>query len=87
MMPPMLMILRLRTSRGTAVRLWLPLFLLWLLVLPLLIVALPIALVVCAAMRLYPLRWIAVVWRLLNAVCGTHIEIDTPRAFVFMHVY
>ena len=87
MMPPMLMILRLRTRRGRAVRLWLPLFLLWLLVLPLLLVALPIVLVACAAMRINPFLWIAIVWRLLNAVCGTHIEIDTPRAFVFMHVY
>jgi len=87
MMPPMVMILRVRTSRGTAVRLWLPLFLLWLLILPLLIVVLPVYFVVCAVMHVNPFLWIAIVWRLLNAVCGTHIEIDTPRAFVFMHVY
>jgi len=85
-MPPMVMILRVKTAK-TSVRLWLPIFLLWLLVLPLLVVALPIVVVVCLAMRLDPFRIIAAYWRLLNAVCGTHIEVDTPRATVFMHVY
>ncbi|HEY0282508.1 MAG TPA: hypothetical protein VGC27_07795 [Rhizomicrobium sp.] len=86
-MIPLLMILRVRTESGHSVRLWLPLFLLWLLVLPLLLLLLPFYLIFCIAARVNPGRWIAAPWALLSASAGTHIEVVTPRAFVFIHVY
>ncbi|MBU6296884.1 MAG: hypothetical protein KGJ79_04950 [Alphaproteobacteria bacterium] len=86
-MIPLMMILRVRTNRGHFVRLWLPLFLLWLLVLPLLVLLAPFYLAFCIIARVNPLRWIAALWALLSATAGTHIEVDTPHACVFMHVY
>lgn len=86
-MPPLMMILRIRTDSGRGVRLWLPLFLLWLLVLPLAILLLPFYLVFCAYERVNAVRGIAAFWTLISATVGTHIEIATPRALVFMHIY
>ena len=86
-MIPLVMVLRVHTVKGRGVRLWLPLFLLWLLVLPLLILLLPFYLAFCAVVRVDALRGIAACWSVLSATSGTHIEVDTPRAFVFMHVY
>jgi hypothetical protein len=85
-MIPLAMTLRVQTDRGHRVRLWLPLFLLWLLVLPLLILLLPFYLVFCAVAGLNPLRWVAAFWGLLSATAGTHIEVDTPHSCVFMHI-
>ena len=87
MMLPLVMDLRVRTDVGHRIRLWLPLFLLWLLALPLLILLLPFYVVACFVMRVNPLSGIRAFWNLLSAVRGTHIEVDNARTFVFMHVY
>jgi len=79
--------LKVRIGDGHRVRLWLPLFLLWLLALPLPILLLPSCLVFCVVARVDPLRWIATLWTLLSAAAGTRMEVDTPGAFVFMHIY
>ena len=86
-MIPLFMILRVRTEGGHGVRLWLPLFLLWLLALPLLLLLLLFYLVFCIVARANPSRWIGALWALLSAAAGTRIEVVTPRAFVFIHVY
>jgi hypothetical protein len=86
-MIPLMMVLHVRKRNGHFVRLWLPLFLLWLLALPLLILLLPICFVACVIGGVKPFRGIRVFWTLLCAVAGTRIEVDTPRSFVFMHVY
>ena len=85
-MIPLVMVLHVRKRNGYFVRLWLPLFLLWLLVLPLLILLLPFYLVFCAVAGVNPLRWVAAFWGLLSATAGTHVEVDTPYSCVFMHI-
>lgn len=86
-MPPLWLTLRLRTGRGTSVRLGLPLFLVWLALLPVALVLLPLFVVACVVARINPLGALAFGWSLLRATCGTHIEIAAPGTFVFMHVY
>ncbi len=61
-MLPLTMTLRVDTDRGHRVRLWLPLFLIWLVALPLLILLLPFYLAFCAVMRLNPVRLVAAFW-------------------------
>jgi len=68
-------------------RLWLPLFLIWLLLAPLVLVLMPIFFVVCLATRINPFRSIAAIWRFLCALRGTHIEVDTAHDTVLVHIY
>jgi len=86
-MIPLWMSLAVRTPKGTTIRLGLPLFLVWLVALPSAVLLAPVALVACALMRLNPLLPIAALWGLLRGMRGTHVEIDGPHSFVFMHVY
>jgi hypothetical protein len=87
-MIPMLAVLRVEGPERRRVRLWLPLFLLWLLALPVLIVALPAAAVILIAYRRNPLRLFAAYWQLLSAIPGTHLEVSGRRGRnVYVHVY
>jgi hypothetical protein len=82
-MIPMLAVLRVEGPERRRVRLWLPLFLLWLLALPVLIVA-----VILIAYRRNPLRLFAAYWQLLSAIPGTHLEVSGRRGRnVYVHVY
>ena len=82
MMPPLFM-----TVRMDRHRLWLPLFLLWVLLLPLLLVVAPFALVVLIVARVNPLRGVAAMWRVVVAIGGTQIEMKDGSEKVFIHIY
>ena len=87
-MIPMVAVLRVERPSRRRIRLWLPLFLLWLLALPVLIVTLPVVAVILVAYRRNPLRLFAAYWNLLNAIPGAHVEVSGRRGEqVFMHVY
>ena len=85
-MPPMLMTLHVE-KRGRRFRLWLPLFLFWLLALPFAVVTLPVLAIVLLLLSRNPLRVFAAYWSLLSAIPGSHLEVQSPRGLVFMHVY
>jgi hypothetical protein len=87
-MIPMVAVVRVERPLRHGIRLWLPLFLLWLLALPVLIVALPVVAVILVAYRRNPLRLFAAYWQLLSAIPGTHLEVSGRRGRrVYMHVY
>jgi hypothetical protein len=86
-MIPMLAVLRVERPLRRRIRLWLPLFLLWLLALPVLIVTLPVAAVILIAYRRNPLRLFAAYWNLLSAIPGSHIEMNGRGRHVYLHVY
>lgn len=86
-MIPLMAVLRVERPARRRVRLWLPLFLLWLLVLPVLIVTLPIVAVIQLAYRRNPLRLFAAYWRVLSAIPGSHIEMNRRGRHVYLHVY
>ena len=87
-LPRMLAVVRILPHRmGRTIRLWVPLFLVWLLLLPFLIVLLPVYFVVCAVMDIAPFGTLGAVLMLLGSLNGTHVEVDSPTASVFIHVY
>jgi hypothetical protein len=87
-MPPMLVRLHVaKKETGRSFKLWLPLFLLWLLALPVLIVTLPVVAIVLVVLGRNPLRIFAAYWSLLSAIPGSHLEIESGRGLVFLHVY
>jgi hypothetical protein len=87
-MIPVMAILRVERSQRRNIRLWLPLFLLWLLALPVVVVILPIVAVILLAYGRNPLRHFAAYWNVLSAIPGSHIEVNGRRGqHVTMHVY
>ena len=68
-------------------RLWLPLFLLWILVLPFALLLSPLILIGLAFLRLNPFRAAAALFGLLCALAGTCIEVESPGATVNIRIF
>jgi len=88
MRPPLLAVVHIlpnEVRRG--IRLWVPLFLIWLLLLPFLLVLLPVYFVVCAVVDIDPFKTLGAFVAILGNLNGTHVEVDSPQASVFIHVY
>jgi hypothetical protein len=87
-LPPMLAIVHvLPTRMRRGIRLWVPLFLVWLLLLPFLLVLLPVYFVVCAVVDIAPFKTLGGIFSVLGSLNGTHVEVESPGAYVFIHVY
>ncbi len=84
-MIPMLIVLRVCGPRR--ISLWLPLFLVCLLLLPVGLARLAFALGALLIVRMDPWRSFAAFWDVLAGTRGTHIEVSTPASSVFIHVY
>jgi hypothetical protein len=85
---PMLAIVRILPAKSRrTLRLWVPLFLVWLLLLPFAVVLLPLYFVMCAVMDIAPFRTLGALFAVLGSIGGTHVEVDGPDASVFIHVY
>jgi len=67
-------------------RLWLPLFLIWLLLLPLVLIFLPFVIVGFALTGLRPFRAIAAMLSVLCSLPGTSIDVDHPSGLVFIRI-
>jgi uncharacterized membrane protein len=85
-MPPMLMKLHVEKP-GRKFSLWLPLFLVWLLLLPFAVVTLPVVALVLMLLGRNPVRIFVAYWQLFSAIPGSRFEAKSPRGFIFMHVY
>jgi hypothetical protein len=72
--------------RSRSFRLWIPLFVVWLLLLPFAILLLPVFLVVCLVGRVNPFQALATFWSIFAGVRDTHIEIDNPEALVLIRI-
>ena len=86
MMPPLLMRMHVLHRDGHSFRLWIPLFVVWLLLLPFALFALPIVFIACLVFDIDPITAIGTFLALLASLSGTHIEVDAPNAFVFFHI-
>ncbi|MCC6735725.1 MAG: hypothetical protein IT534_06305 [Bauldia sp.] len=84
-MIPMLADLTIETPRRRF-RLWLPLFLVWVLLLPFFLVALPFAAIACAVFRINPFRALGLLFALLAAVSGTEVAVQRRRTFIFIRI-
>lgn len=88
MRPPLLAVVHiLPTEVRRGIRLWVPLFLIWLLLLPFLLVLLPVYFVVCAVVDIDPFKTLGAFVAVLGNLTGTHVEVESPQASVFIHVY
>ncbi|HEY2883866.1 MAG TPA: hypothetical protein VGJ08_01465 [Rhizomicrobium sp.] len=88
MRPPLLAVVHIlpnEVRRG--IRLWVPLFLIWLLLLPFLLVLLPVYFVVCAVVDIDPFKTLGAFIAVLGNLNGTHVEVESRQASVFIHVY
>ncbi|HEX4197738.1 MAG TPA: hypothetical protein VHZ26_09865 [Caulobacteraceae bacterium] len=85
-MIPVFAIVQIAPRRGRRIRLWLPLFLVWLLLAVLGLLLSPLILIGCLIARLNPF---AVIWslaRVFAALAGVNIEISSPDASVLVRV-
>ena len=85
---PMLAVVHVMPTKvHKGIRLWVPLFLVWLLLLPFILVLLPVYFVVCAVIDIDPFKTLGVMVAVLGSLNGTHVEVESPDANVFIHVY
>jgi uncharacterized membrane protein len=82
---PLLLVLRIRNERGRRVNLYLPLFLVWVLLAPLALVALVVLCVVAPFRGIAPHRVLPAVWRVICGLRGLRVDVDSPEARVFVH--
>jgi hypothetical protein len=85
-MIPFVAVVSLRNQESHTFRLWIPLVLIWLLLLPLGILLSPFIFIACLVCRVNPLRGVAVVWQILNALNHTQFEVEHRAAGMSFHI-
>jgi len=85
-MIPLVAVVRLRNQDSRTFRLWIPLFLVWLLLLPLGILLSPFIFIACLVCRVNPFREVAVIWQILNALADTNVEVEHRTAGFSFHI-
>ena len=79
-------VVSLRDRESRTFRLWIPLFLIWLLLLPLVVLLSPFVFIACLFCRVNPFRGVAVMWQILTALIDTNIEVEHRSARVSFHI-
>jgi hypothetical protein len=85
-MIPLIAVVQIEPRGGRRIRLWLPLFLVWLLLVVLGVLLSPLILIGCLIVRLNPFQVIWSLIRVFVAMAGTHIEVQAPEATVLVRV-
>ena len=85
-MIPFVAVVSLRDRESRTFRLWIPLFLIWLLLLPLVVLMSPFVFIACLFCRVNPFRGVAVMWQILTALTDTNIEVEHRSAGVSFHI-
>jgi len=85
-MIPFVAVVSLRNQESRTFRLWIPLALIWFLLLPLGILLSPFIFIACLVCRVNPLRGVAVLWQILNALADTQLDIEHRTAGVSFHI-
>ncbi len=65
---------------------WIPFLLVWLLLLPFVLLLAPLVFVACLALRVNPLRGVAVYWQVFYALRGLRITVDDPGAPISIRI-
>ena len=86
-MIPLLLTVRIGGAGSRGVPLWVPLFLVWLLLLPLALLLLPLFLVGSLIGMLNPFRVLWVFWGILNGARGTSVEAANGRHAVLIRIF
>jgi len=85
-MIPFVAVVSLSRQNSRTFRLWIPLFLVWLLLLPLTILLSPCLFIACVACRVNPFRGVAVVWQILSALAHTEVGVEHRSAGMSFHI-
>ena len=85
-MIPFVAVISLRNQESRTFRLWIPLVLLWVLLLPLGALLSPFIFIACLVCRVNPLRCVAVMWQILNALTDTELEVEHRSAGISFHI-
>ena len=85
-MIPFVAVVSLRNQESRTFRFWIPLFLVWLLLLPLSVLLSPFIFIACLVCQVNPLRGVAVMWQILNALTDTELEVEHRSAGLSFHI-
>ena len=85
-MIPFVAIVSLRNQQSRTFRLWIPLFLVWLLLLPLAILLSPFIFITCLVCRVNPWRGVVLLWQILTALADTNVEVEHRSAGMSFHI-
>lgn len=85
-MIPFVALINLRGQQSGTFRLWIPLFLVWLLLMPLAILLSPFIFIACLVCRVNPTRGVAVMWQILYALKKTEFKLEHRSAGVSVYI-
>jgi uncharacterized membrane protein len=85
-MIPFVAVVSLRNQESRTFRLWIPLFLIWMLLLPVAVLLSPLIFIACLFCRVNPFRGVAVMWQILNALADTDVEVEHRSAGMSFHI-
>jgi len=86
-MIPFVAVVSLRNQESRTFRLWIPLFLMWLLLIPLGLLLSPFIFIGFLACRVNPFRGVAVLWQILAALADTRLEVEHRSAGLSFHIF
>jgi hypothetical protein len=75
-----------RKSDGKSFSIWIPFWLLCLLILPMMILLLPLMLMACLIVRVSPVRTMCVGWGILRGVKGTEVEVAHGQRLISVQI-
>jgi hypothetical protein len=85
-MIPFVAVVSLRNQQSRTFRLWIPIFLIWLLLLPLGVLISPFIFIACLACRVNPFRGVALMWQIVWALNDTQLEVEHRSAGMSFHI-
>lgn len=85
-MIPFVAVVSLRNEQSRTFRLWIPLFLIWLLLLPLAILLSPFIFIACLVCRVNPWGGVVLLWQILTALADTNVEVEHRSAGMSFHI-
>lgn len=86
-MIPFVAVVSLHNQESRTFRLWIPLFLIWLVLLPVAILLSPFIFLACLICSVNPFRGIAVMWQILSALTDTELELEHRSAGMSFHIF
>ncbi|MGH8290711.1 MAG: hypothetical protein ACREV7_17110 [Steroidobacteraceae bacterium] len=75
-----------RSHRSHRFSLWIPIFLVWLILLPFVLVLFPVVALACLFLRINVLRLYATTWGILAGLRHTSVEVRSPAAKVLVNI-
>ena len=86
-MIPFVAVVSLRNQDSRTLRLWIPLFLIWLLLLPVAVLLSPFMFIACLVCRVNPFRGVALMWQIVWALHDTKLDVEHGSAGMSFHIF